>query len=192
MNKKRLISIVVYLFLGFNSYSQSLNKFAEDYVKSFAKDTLVNNLTKHNICKIEADFNSDGILDLAFSDTYLCGAHACDWEIYLGLENESYSFFSTLWFSNYAIKIDSISKGVSKIYVYDKAGGGIGDIIEYKLSLSEGIKEISSRIIYPNTSPENDDYKYYKEIFYKSVLIDSCVNISDYLKTKKIHWKKAY
>jgi len=165
---------------------------ADDFVKSFENDSLLQNPSQHNICKISADFNSDGIKDIAISDTYLCGAHACYWEIYLGLEDGNFKYFEELWFHNYGIKIDPISKGVSKIFVYDKAGGGVGDIIEYQLSSSNGIQELNRKTIYPGTDSDNEDYKLYKKIFNQPALIDSCINILDYLKTKKIEWKKCY
>lgn len=92
-----------------------------------------------------------------------------------------------MWFNNYAIEIDSVSKGVSKIYIYDKAGGGTGDIIEYNLSSEGGLKEIGHSTIYPETYPK--DYKYYKSIFTQSPLLESCINVSEYLKTKILNWR---
>jgi hypothetical protein len=195
MYHKLLLPFFILIFSNYYSYAQLIDTVknpAEDYVKSFENDSLLQNPSMHNICKITADFNSDGIKDIAISDSYLCGAHACYWNIYLGLGDTKYKYFSTLWFHNYAIKIDSVADGISNIYIYDKAGGGVGDIIEYNLSSSNGINEINRKTIYPESYPENEDYKYYKNIFTQTALIDSCINILDYLKTNKLNWKSGY
>ncbi len=195
MYHKLLIPLFIVVIFNYYSYAQSVDTVknpADDYVKSFETNSLLQNPSQHNICKITADFNSDGIKDIAISDSYLCGAHACNWDIYLGLGNERYKVLGTLWFNNYAIKIDSVAKGISNIYIYDKAGGGVGDIIEYNLSSFNGINMINRKTIYPETFPENEDYKYYKNIFTQSALIDSCINVLDYLKTNKLEWKLGY
>ena len=91
-----------------------------------------------------------------------------------------------IWFTNYAIKIDSITTGVSKIYTYNKTGMGVGDIIEYILSSSEGITKINQKTIHPETYPENEDFNYYKSIFTQPELIESCINLLEYMKTNKL------
>ena len=120
MNNKLLIVLLILMFSNFYSYAQifdTVKNPANEYVKSFEKDSLLQNPSEHTICKITADFNCDGINDIAISDSYLCGAHACSWDIYLGLKEEEYKYFSKLWFNNYAIRIDSIDNGKSKIYI---------------------------------------------------------------------------
>lgn len=195
MYNKLLILFLILFLPHYYSYAQSADTIknpADNYMKSLESDSLLQNPSQHNICKITADFNSDGIKDIAVSDSYLCGAHACYWEIYLGQGNGNFRYLSTLWFNNYAIKIDSVSEGISNIYIYDKAGGGIGDILEYTLSSNDGIKKTKQKTIYPETFPENEDYKYYKSIFTQPALADSCINVAEYLKTKKIKWKSGY
>lgn len=182
------------MFLFKYAYAQSADTIknpVEYYLKALESHSLLQNPAQHNICRLTADFNSDGLEDVAVSDSYLCGAHACYWEIYLGLGNGTFSYFSTLWFNNYAIEIDSVSKGISKIYIYDNAGGGKGDIIEYDLSSSKGIKKISQKRIYPETFPENEDDKYYKSIFTQPPLTDSCINVSEYLEKNKTKRKSG-
>jgi hypothetical protein len=188
MRQKILILFFVSFLLYFYSYAQSADTVKnplDDYIISLTSDSLLQNPAQHSICKITADFNSDGIEDIAISDWYLCGANGCDWKIYLGLGNEAYKFFSELWFSNYAIRIDSVRIGVSNIYTYNKTGLSEGDIVEYNLSSSKGITKIDQKTIYPETYPENDDYKYYKNIFTQPEIIETCINLLEYLKTNK-------
>lgn len=184
-----LVGILIIRNYSFSQTADTVKNPADNFVKSFEYDSLSQNYSQHNICKITADFNCDGIKDVAVSDSYLCGWDACYWEIYLGLGDDYFSYFSTLWFNNYAIEIDSVSRGRTNIYIYDKTGAGTGNVIEYNLSSDEGIIEIGHKTIYPDTFPENEDYKYYKSIFTQPPLIESCINVSEYLKTKKLDWK---
>jgi hypothetical protein len=192
MYLKLLLLTFIFIFSNYHSFAQSdatVNNPADEYVKAFESDSLLQNPSQHDICKLTADFNSDGIKDIAISDSYLCGVNTCDWEIYLGLGNDGYKYFSKLRFNIYAIQIDPVAKGASNIFIYDKAGSGVGDIIEYNLSSANGIKEIYRKTIHPETFPENEDYKYYKSIFTQSAMVDSCINVLKYLKTKKLEWK---
>ena len=156
---------------------------------SFEEDSLLDNPSEHTICRIITDFNSDGIKDLAFSDSYLCGAHACSWEIYLGSKTGMFTYFQDFWFNDFAIRIDSISNGISRIFIYDKASGGVGDFIEYNLSIADGIKKLSKKSIHPDSEDNNEDRILYKKTFSHYQFEKSCINILDYLKTKIIVWE---
>lgn len=186
--KHKILRLLILLFLyNYYSYAQSTDTVKNpvvDYLNSFESDSLLQNSSQHNICKVTTDFNSDGIKDVAVSASYLNGAKVSNWAIYLGVGNESYKFFSVLWFNNYAIKIDSVANGISNIYVYNKTGEGVGDIIEYSLSSISGIKKISQKTIHPKTFPINEDYEYYISIFTQSELIESCKSVLDLIENK--------
>ena len=159
-----------------------------DFLTAFDDTLFQYDIEKHTVCKINFDFNFDGILDIALTDHYLWGAHIGPWEIYLRIENNKYLCVGGLWFHNDAIKIDSLSDGNSKILVFDRAGGANVDIAEYLLS-NENIKEIKRNSLqFEDFEGMNAAFKEYK---FQS-LKDSCINVQDYINSKKIEWKDLY
>jgi len=155
-----------------------------DFLSSFEDTLFQDYLEKHTVCKINFDFNFDGIQDIALTDLLFWGAHFGPWAIFLGIENNQFLFLDELWFHNDAVKFDSISIGKSKVIVFDKAGGGEADIVEYLLSF-EGIKETKRDRIYFESGKNFNEYNFQS-------LEDSCMAPMDYLNNKNIIWKKVY
>jgi hypothetical protein len=159
-----------------------------DFLSAFEDTLFQDDIEKHTVCKINYDFNFDGIQDVALTDLRFWGAHIGPWGIYLGIENNKYLFLDEVWFHNDAIRFDSLSEGKSKLIVFDKAGGGIVDIVEYLLS-KEGINEIQRNTLhFEGFEKMNDAFKEYK---FQSMK-DSCISVMEYLKNKKIEWGEGY
>jgi len=148
-----------------------------------------------DICKVYADFNSDGIKDVAITNKLLGGAHYWQWSIYLGLENGKFKYFDELWFHNGAIKIEKLKKGTSKIYIYFRDVINKGDLLVYNLS-DNGIQEIETKNINMEYSedyiPINEDAKLFERLFNNGDIPDSCLLINEYLNNNKIIWKKSW
>jgi hypothetical protein len=156
-----------------------------DFLSVFEDTMFQDDIEKHTICKIDFDFNFDGIKDIALTDYYLWGAHIGPWEIYIGIENNKYSFVGDLWFHNDAVRFDSLSKGKSKVIVFDKAGGDKVDIVEYILS-REGINQTKRNTKQLDSFEEMNDV--FKEFRFQTMK-ESCISVIEYIKNKKIEWK---
>jgi len=161
-----------------------------DFLSFYEKQNEFENLDENIIYKVNYDFNSDGIQDIALTDRRIWGAHIGPWAVYLGLKNKKYLFFDELWFYE-PIRIDSIENGTSRIIVYENAGGGKAEIIEYLLS-SNGITETNREylIVYNSSGEETEDYKKVKSIFSDSTYTIQKMRVTDYLKNKIINWVK--
>jgi|SRR5690606_14759717 len=159
-----------------------------DFLSAFEDTLFQDDIEKHTVCKINFDFNFDGIQDVALTDLRFWGAHIGPWGIYIGIENNKYLFLDEVWFHNDAIRFDSLSEGKSKLIVFDKAGGGTVDIVEYLLS-KEGINEIQRNTLhFEGFEKMNDAFKEYR---FQSMK-DSCISVMEYLKNKKIEWGEGY
>jgi hypothetical protein len=87
------------------------------------------------VLKIEYDFNSDGLPDLAISNSpNLCGNAGCDWDIFLRRSGGDYIYLDRLFFNDGAICIQPMAKGRSRIYTYTHYSAADGSIEEYELN----------------------------------------------------------
>ena len=160
----------------------------QDFLSAFEDTLFQSDIDKHKVCKINYDFNFDGIKDIALTDSYLWGAHIGPWEIYLGIENSKYSFIGELWFHNDAVKFDSLSYGKSNVTVFDRTGSADVYIVVYILS-KDSIKQIKrNRLHFESFEKMNEAFKKYKF----QTLKDSCISVKDYLENKKIEWIEEY
>ena len=195
MLRRHFLKTVLLLVLGriwtLGQISGVISDPATDFVMGYASgdSSTIAELSSRVVGKVVCDFNSDGLNDVALTDYFLWGAHIGPWQIYLAQQDGQYKYFDELWFHDPAIRIDSLAKGKSRVYTYDKSGGGEGDIVEYELSLSTGIREISRKSVQPD-EPDGEDHKLYESLFGNSRIFNSCLRISDYLTTKKIVWRE--
>jgi hypothetical protein len=201
------MKFIIFIFFSLlvsiiNAQSESYSDPAKEYVLEILRDTQSDSLYPQikdfndlDICKVYADFNTDGIKDVAITNRSLGGAHYWQWSIYLGLENGKFKYFDELWFHNGAIKIEKLEKGTSIIYVYFRDVINKGDLIVYSLSV-KGIKEIERKNINMEFSedyiPINEDAKLYHKLFFNQDISDSCLIINEYLRNNKILWKKSW
>ena len=95
------------------------------------------------VLKVEYDFDSDGMVDIAVS-TYpnLCGNAGCDYEIFLK-RPEGYLSVGEMFFHHGAIYVERVKSGVSRIVTYRHMSAFEGTLEEYELD-STGIKEVST------------------------------------------------
>jgi hypothetical protein len=159
-----------------------------DFLSAFEDTLFRGDIDNHTVCKINFDFNYDGIQDVALTDLYLWGAHIGPWEIYLGIGNNKYICICELWFHNDAVRFDSISIGKSTVTVFDRAGGADVDIVKYILT-KESIKQTKrNKMHFENFKEMNEAFKEFRF----QTLKDSCISVEEYLKNKVIKWKEGY
>lgn len=142
---------------------------------------------EREILKIEYDFNSDGIPDLAISNSpNLCGSAGCQWDIYLGQQSGGYKEFDGLFFNDGAIYVQPIAEGRSRIYTYSRSGGGEGSIEEYDLS-AQGIKLIK------RIAPDTTNWDRFLELCRgkPSPVVEFSCNVQQALRTHHFVWKRS-
>ena len=144
------------------------------------------------IVKIELDFNNDGITDLVISNTEAWGNAGGDWSVYLGRKDGNYDDIGYIFFHPLAFRIMPQTDGYSNLVIYHRMGGGEGDLIEYSIS-KNGIKELSSRIMRPDTEGESDNVEYMKlfgDLYNNPKSI--CCRLTEYIKNKNCKWYPGY
>jgi hypothetical protein len=189
------LSILVFSAILFISMSFSQENIFDDPIKSLCGSEDTTDLEMYSgrlLVKINLDFNNDGIVDLAFSDTEAWGNAGGDWTIYLGRKDGKFESIGEVFFHPLAFKIQPIKYGISKMIIYRRAGGGEGDLIEYSISIN-GIKEIKSRLMKPDDKSEKD-YDIYWKLFgdlYNNPKSTCCIMV-DYIKNNNCKWYPGY
>ncbi len=159
-----------------------------------AKDSLHAEVLKNiRLVRFIADFDSDGIEDIAVSDTYngAWGNAGGEWQIYLRKRNGKYVHFKeTIFFHPLAINIEKIKKGLSKITIYGRHNASEGDLIVYHMT-SKGMRTVKCKTIKPvENKADEDDYQQLFGRLYKEQISEVCM-LADYLKYN-CNWRKGY
>lgn len=140
------------------------------------------------------DFDSDGIKDIAMSDSLggAWGNAGGEWKIYLGRKDGKYvPFKQTIFFRPGEIDIQKIKNGTSKITIYARQNASEGGLSEFQMS-SRDLRQIKSKVIRPDDNPA--DKMEYDRLFgplNKQPIPEFCM-LLDYLKQNKCTWKKGY
>ncbi|MBK1877905.1 hypothetical protein [Pelagicoccus mobilis] len=132
--------------------------------------------------RIVADFNEDGIIDVAYSEPGLCGNAGCWWSIHKGRGNGFYEKeVLSAFFHPLAVNI-SMKEGKPVVTIYHRAGGGEGQLIEYEPNSNE-LTKISERTIYPDDNGNAKDRLLYEELFgdLRNNRIDETISEVEYL-----------
>ena len=151
------------------------------------------------IVKCVYDFDNDGILDLAVSESpeLLWGNAGGFWEVYLGQPGGGYKKLDDFFFHPSAINIQPVRPGESKVTIYHRESASYGELIEYSLSLA-GIKENNSTTISVESAGSWDvdspAKRLYDTLFYDRLhvpVVSSC-RLSDLCKNPKALWRDGY
>src|SRR5205809_5528418 len=84
--------------------------------------------------QIIADFNNDGLPDIAISDAAFWGNAGGGWTIYLRQKSGSYRRVGDVFFHGLAFAVRPIKPGVGKLIVYIRGGVLNGSLVEYSVS----------------------------------------------------------
>jgi hypothetical protein len=146
------------------------------------------------LIRFVADFNADGLTDVAVSDTYdgAWGSAGGEWQLYLQRKSGSYiPVGRPIFFHPLAIHIKPIEKGNSQITVYIRSNVAEGSLIQSEFS-DKPVKQLGTRIMKPNVNEA--DKKEYEKLFghrYNSPVSEFCM-LSDYLEANTCKWRKGY
>jgi hypothetical protein len=120
------------------------------------------------IC-IVADFNNDGLPDLAVADGALAGNVGANWSIYLRTKAGSYHWIGDVLFHGKAFAIEPLKPGVGKLLVYIRAGLTKGALVEYAVSQA-GIKELRETTMYPQDADSDRYQKLFGHLYEKDAV----------------------
>ena len=146
-----------------------------------------------HLVRFRADFNADGLDDVAVSDTMgWMKNEGGDWWLYLRNENGRYTLFKQpLHFHPLAIHVEPRQKGQARITCYHRIDGEHGVLVVRTLSGSEWT-ELSRKTMRPKGNPA--DKREYESLFgrlYRHPVSEFCV-LGDYLNDKNCSWEKGY
>jgi hypothetical protein len=98
-----------------------------------------------------ADFNNDGLDDMAIGDSFHEGNAGLFWQVFLGQLEGGYRFLGKLFFHPESFKLEPLEGGRVHFYAYHHMGWDEGLIQEYIISAS-GIDQFRSRPVKTETN----------------------------------------
>lgn len=115
--------------------------FVEGYNPS-ENDFFANVPERTVLLRIRADFDNDGIADLALSESSTWGNAGGQWLLFRGQSDGSYVYWGTLFFSPGAAAVRPLARGTSEMALYVRMGVSRGTIQVYRVT-SAGISRVS-------------------------------------------------
>lgn len=187
------------ILMSLHSAQAEMNEIKDpirEYTTSIKHQLTTNsNLLKSiRLIRFEADFNTDGLMDIAVSDTYegAWGNAGGEWQLYLQTNTGNYIPVSRpIFFHPLAIHIKPVKKGHSQITVYIRSSVAEGSLIQYDFS-DNNLKQLGTRLMKSNESEA--DKKEYERLFghlYSSPVSEFCM-LWDYLEANTCEWRKGY
>ena len=114
---------------------------------------------------IETDFNCDGKKDLALSNGSEWGNAGGDWGIYIRQSDGRFRYAGSAFFHPLAFHIERAGDQTALMTVYQRAGGGDGSLVTYKIT-KNSVKQLSSERFRPSENkPDSPNHKRYEEMF---------------------------
>jgi len=115
--------------------------FVEGYDPS-GSDFLANVPERTVLLRIRADFDNDGVDDLALSDSSTWGNAGGQWLLFRRQPDGSYSYWGTLFFSPGAAAVRPRARGTAEVALYVRTGASRGTVQVYRVT-SDGISRVS-------------------------------------------------
>lgn len=115
--------------------------FVEGYDPS-GNDFFANVPERTVLLRIRADFDNDGIADLALSESSTWGNAGGQWLLFRGQSDRSYVYWGTLFFSPAAAAVRPLARGTSEMALYMRMGVSRGTVQVYRVA-SAGISRVS-------------------------------------------------
>ncbi len=115
--------------------------FVEGYDPS-GNDFFANVPERTVLLRIRADFDNDGIADLALSESSTWGNAGGQWLLFRGQSDGSYVYWGTLFFSPGAAAVRPLARGTSEMALYVRMGVSRGTVQVYRVT-SAGISRVS-------------------------------------------------
>jgi hypothetical protein len=121
--------------------SDPTRAFVEGYDPS-GNDFLANVSERTVLLRIRADFDNDGIQDLALSDSSTWGNAGGQWLLFRGQRDHRYLYWGTLFFSPGAAALHPVGRGTSEMALYVRTSVSQGALQVYAMT-GAGISRIS-------------------------------------------------
>src|SRR5512137_1471769 len=131
--------------------------FVEGYDPS-GNDFLANVPERTVLLRIRADFDNDGVDDLALSDSSTWGNAGGQWLLFRGQPDQSYVYWGTLFFSPGAAALRPQAPGISEMALYVRMSVSHGTVQVYRLT-NEAISRISERSLDLERSSDRERYE---------------------------------
>lgn len=134
-----------------------IQAFVEGYDPS-GNDFLSNVPERTVLLRIRADFDNDGVDDLALSDSSTWGNAGGQWLLFRGQHDGSYVYWGTLFFAPGAAALRPIGRGESELALYVRMSVSRGTIQMYRLTGAEIIRlsEVSVDLDSPRDRERHD------------------------------------
>src|SRR5512137_256046 len=107
--------------------------FVEGYDPS-GNDFLANVPERTVLLRIRADFDNDGIDDLALSESSTWGNAGGQWLLFRGQPDRSFVYWETLFFSSGAAALRPTTPGAGELVLYVRSGATRGTVLTYRIT----------------------------------------------------------
>jgi hypothetical protein len=113
-----------------------IQAFVEGYDPS-GNDFLANVPERTVLLRIRADFDNDGVDDLALSDSSTWGNAGGQWLLFRGQRDGSYVYWGTLFFAPGAAALRPVGHGEAELALYVRMSASRGAVHVYRLTSAE-------------------------------------------------------
>src|SRR2546428_701086 len=107
--------------------------FVEGYDPS-GNDFFANVPERTVLLRIRADFDNDGIADIALSESSTWGNAGGQWLLFRGQSDGSYVYWATLFFSPGAASVRALARGTSEMTLYVRMGASRSSVYMYRVT----------------------------------------------------------
>lgn len=136
-----LLVLVIAVASASDRLMDPTREFVEGYDPS-GNDFFANVPERTVLLRIRADFDNDGIMDLALSESATWGNAGGQWLLFRGQPDHSYIYWGTLFFSPGAAVIRRLGSGTTEMTLYVRMGVSRGTVQVYRLTPA-GISRVS-------------------------------------------------
>jgi hypothetical protein len=137
-----LLAFVVGVATAGERLADPTRAFVEGYDPS-GNDFFANVPERTVLLRIRADFDNDGVDDLALSESSTWGNAGGQWLLFRGESDRSYVYLGTLFFSPGSVAMRPLARGTSEVTLFVRMGVSRGTVETYRLT-SAGINRISA------------------------------------------------
>jgi hypothetical protein len=138
-----LLSVAAGAAAASERLSDPTRAFVEGYDPS-GNDFFANVPERTVLLRIRADFDNDGITDIALSENSTWGNAGGQWLLFRGQSDGNYVYWGTLFFSPTAARVRTLAAGTSEMVLYVRMSVSRGTIRVYRVT-SAGISQVSDR-----------------------------------------------
>lgn len=152
-----LFAISIAMAVAGERLADPTRAFVEGFDPS-GNDFLANVPERTVLLRIRADFDNDGVSDLALSDSSTWGNAGGQWLLFRGQPDQSYVYWGTLFFSPGAAVLRPQAPGTSELALYVRTSLSHGKIHVYRMT-SDAISPVSELALDLERSSDRERYE---------------------------------